>query len=298
MSPSFAFRSDHKPVRFLAIAILAAAFGAGSLCHAQETIDPATSNVSLTKAPDTDSQPQPANRAASQTASAPASDGWHFSFSPYLWFPGVHGTIGAQGNLTSVHASATDLLSNFRFGLMGTGELRKKRFVMPLDLMWVRLGDDTGLPVNEAGATSADVKVNEFLLTPKIGYELVRMEKFEVAALAGFRYWHLGQNVKFNPSGVAPNLSTSQNWASPLVGGRIVTPLSRKIAVTIAGDVGGWDVGSQLEYQAVGLLGYQVNARWSLQAGYRYLDVDWRGSGAVFDVAMSGIMFGAKINLK
>jgi hypothetical protein len=298
MSRSFLIRSIHKPIPFLAIAILVAAFGAGSICHAQDTNEPAVGNLALTKAPATGSQPQPADPAISQTASAPASDGWHVSFAPYLWFPGVHGTVGAQGKLTSVHASATDLLSNFRFGLMGTAELRKNRFVMPMDLMWVRLGDDTGLPVNELGATSADVKVDEFLLTPKIGYELVRMEKFEVAALAGFRYWHLGQNVKFNPSGLGLNFSSSQNWASPLVGGRIVTPLSRKIDVTIAGDVGGWDVGSQLEYQAVGLIGYQVNARWALEVGYRYLDVNWRGSGAVFDAAMSGIVFGMNINVK
>lgn len=298
MSGSSRIRSNDKPIRIFAIAILTAAFGTGSLCHAQETVEPAIANLSLTKAPGTDSQPQPADLAASQMPSAPASDEWHASFAPYLWLPGVHGTVGAQGKLTSVHASPADLLSNFRFGLMGVVELRKNRFVMPLDLMWVRLGDDTGLPANELGATSADVKVDELLLTPKIGYELIRMDRFKVDALAGFRYWHLGQDVKFSPSGVAPNLSASQNWASPLVGGRIVTPLSRKIAVTVAGDVGGWDVGSQLEYQAVGLLGYDVNARWALEVGYRYLDVNWRGSGAVFDVAMSGIVFGANIKLK
>lgn len=298
MSRPLWIRSNHKPVRFFAIALLAAAFGAGSLCQAQENDKPATANLTFTKAASSDSQPQPADLATSQGSSALASDGWHMVVSPYLWFPGMHGTVGAQGNLTSVHASATDLLSNFRFGLMGTFELRHKRFVAPLDLMWVRLGDDTGLPENELGATSADVKVDELLLTPKIGYALIQMEGLEVAALTGFRYWHLGQDVKFKPSSLGMNYSASQNWASPLVGGRIAMALAPRFDVTIAGDVGGWNVGSQLEYQVVGLLGYKLKPRWTLQLGYRYLDVNWRGSGSVFDVAMSGIVFGVNIKVK
>ena len=299
MSSSFWIRSNNKSLRFFAAAFVAAAFGAGSLCHAQQTVAPATVNLSLTQAPGIDSPTQPADQTTSQTTIAPSPDDWYEVVSPYLWFPGMHGTAGAGGKLTSLHASATDLLSNFRFGLMGEVDFHHKRFIAPVDLMWVRLGDDTGLPVNEVGATSADVKLSELIFTPKIGYEVIHLKMLEVDALTGFRYWHLSQDVQFSPSSPGLNFSASQNWADPLVGGRIVTPLSPKMEVTIAGDVGGWGVGSQLDYQIVGLLGYKIKPAWTLQAGYRYLDVNFRGGqGAVFDAAMSGILFGVSINFQ
>jgi hypothetical protein len=233
-------------------------------------------------------------------APAPASaadDAWHFSLSPYLWFPGVHGTVGANGHDASVHASAGDLLSHFRFGLMATAELRRKRFLIPVDMMWVRLGDDKALPFLGDGV-SADIKVDEFILTPKIGYRLLDGEKLKIDALTGFRYWHLGQNLKFNPSITGRDFSGSQNWVDPLVGGRITAPLSPKIEALIAGDVGGWGAGSQLDYQIVGLLGYRLKTKYILQVGYRYLDVDWRSGGNVFDTATSGFLFGVTINFK
>jgi hypothetical protein len=65
--------------------------------------------------------------AAATDASAPAGD-WHFSVSPYLWLPGVHGGIGVNSTqIVGIHASAGDLLSHFRFGLMGVVEPRYKR---------------------------------------------------------------------------------------------------------------------------------------------------------------------------
>jgi hypothetical protein len=69
------------------------------------------------------------------------------------------------------------------------------------------------------------------------------------------------------------------------------------VSVTIAGDVGGWGVGSQLDYQVVGALGYKIKPKWTLQAGYRYLDVNYR-SKTVFDVVMSGAFVGVSISLK
>lgn len=253
------------------------------------------SNLALPDLLSADTQTPSANTPTS--SSIPHSD-WHLAIAPYLWFPGVHGSVGALGRETSVHASAGDLLSNFRFGLMGLVDARYKRFVMPLDFMWTRLGDDQALPFPNLPATSADVKVSEFVLTPKVGFRIVDNPAFKIDALTGFRYWHFGQDMSFSPSTLGLNFSSSQNWVDPLVGGRIITALSPKTEVSIAGDVGGWGAGSQLDYQIVGLLGYRVKPKWTLQAGYRYLDVDYRSGGTLIDTVTSGVLFGVSINLK
>jgi hypothetical protein len=246
--------------------------------------------------PTPDSQTQSTDKTTSQETSAVTDGAWHLVVSPYLWFPGVHGTLGSGGRTASVHASAGDLLSHFRIGLMGTADLRRNRLLLPVDVIWIRLGDDKALPFPGFGESSADVRASQFVLTPKIGYRVVDRDVLKVDALTGFRYWHVGQNLQFNPSGA--EFSGSLNWVDPLVGGRIQAALSPKVSVTIAGDVGGWGAGSQLDYQVVGLLGYRIKPAWTLQAGYRYLYVNYRSGGVIFDAATSGVMFGVSVNLK
>jgi len=235
--------------------------------------------------------PAPASTAADEA-------GWHLVVSPYLWFPGVHGTVGLAGRDASVHASPGDLLSHFRFGLMGTVEARYKRLVLPVDIVWVRLGDEKALPGSSLGATTANVKVKEFILTPKIGFRILNQEKLKIDALTGIRYWHVGQDLQFSPSILGLSISDTQNWVDPLVGGRIDAALSSKVVVNISGDVGGWGAGSQLDYQVVGILGYRIKPKWTLQAGYRYLDVNYRSGGSILDTATAGALFGVSIAVK
>jgi hypothetical protein len=179
---------------------------------------------------------------------------------------------------------------------MGLVEADHKRIVLPLDMVWARFGEDKALPLPNVIATTADVKVTEFILTPKVGYRLLDQEKIKIDVLTGFRYWHLGQNLQFSPSRLGLNFSGSQNWVDALVDGRILEALTPKVSVAIGGDVGGWGTGSQLDYQIFGLLGYKIKPKWTLQAG-RYLDVNYH-SKTVYDAATSGIVWCVNISLK
>jgi hypothetical protein len=184
---------------------------------------------------------------------------------------------------------------------MGAVEARRNRLVTSIDILWIRLEDDKALPLPGfvLPPTSANMKATEFLLTPKIGFRLINEERIKIDALAGFRYWHLGENLKFNPSLLGRNFSGSQDFVDPVVGGRIQVPLSPKIVVNILGDVGGWGTGSQLEYQVAGLLGYRIKPKWTLQAGYRYLNVDYTNSrGVIFNATTSGVVFGLTRTIK
>lgn len=248
-----------------------------------------------------DPGPTPAPQAGAASVSTANDDQWHIAVSPYLFFPGVHGTVGAFGRDVGFKASAADLLSHFRFGIMGAAEARRNRLLTSIDLMYMRLGEDNALPFPGLGATSANVTANIFILTPKVGLRLINQEKIKADFLTGFRYWHFSENLSFNPSILGLNFSHSQNWVDPLVGGRIEGALSPKMVVNILGDVGGWGTGSQLEYQVAGLLGYKIKPAMTLQAGYRYMYFDYEkngGASAIAKTAMSGIIFGLTMNLK
>jgi hypothetical protein len=235
------------------------------------------------------------------TASPPAStaspdDDWHVGVTPYIWFAGVHGNTGALGHEIGVHASFGDIFSYLNIGLMGEVEARKKRVLLVTDVMWMRLSDEKGIPLNDVGIQSVNAKAKQFLLTPGVGYRVLDKEKLKIDAIVGFRYWHLGESLEFTPSLVG-GVSASQNWVDALGGARIHIPLSQKAMITVGGDAGGG--GANSDYQVAGLLGYKISKKCVLQAGYRYLDVNYRSSSSfVYNTATSGLLLGLTINLK
>lgn len=235
----------------------------------------------------------------SVTGETPKDSSWHLDLSPYLWFAGAHGTVGALGRNVSMHASAGDLLSHANFGLMGAAEARKKRFLLNGDLLWIRLSDSRALPFSGLGAVSADVRVGQLVWTSKLGYRLIDRDKIKVAANVGVRFWNLGQKFNFTPSPLGRSLNGDQSWADILVGGRVELPVGKKVAINLAGDVGGWESTAKLDYQFAAILGYNVSPKWTLQAGYRYLFVDYRGSdSSIYNVVTSGAVIGATYHFK
>lgn len=188
-----------------------------------------------------------------------SDDKWHIDIYSYLWFAGVHGTAGALGRNVSVHASAGDVLTHFNIGFMEAGEFRRNRIIVPFDFLWIKLSDDKA--ISQIPGTSVKAKLTETILTPQVGYVVVAREKLEVDAVAGLRYWHLGENLSYQPSN-AINISESQNWVDALGGARIVAPLTPKIGVMILGNAGGG--GADSDYQVVGALTYKWKPKWTL----------------------------------
>ena len=230
---------------------------------------------------------------APQNATGADDDSWHLGIIPYLWFAGVHGTVGALDRTVGIHASAGDVLSKFNIGFMGAVEARKKRFLLPVDFMWIKLSDDQGLPLSSfPGITSIKVKVTQTVPTPKAGYRVVDHEKLQADAVVGIRYWHLGQNLSLQPSGLLSNSSQSANWVDVVAGAKFIMPLSRRAVITVLGDAGAG--GANLDYQVAGLLGYKIKPTVILQVGWRYLDVNYRPNGTfrfVYDAAQSGLFW-------
>lgn len=248
-----------------------------------------------------DAPPQAAASPAPGNVGTIPDDDWHADLAFYLWLAGAHGTIGNGGHDADFRASPGDLLSHFRFGLMGTLQANRGRFVVISDLMWVRLRatNTTTLQIPGQPQISAEAKSWEFILTPEAGYRFLDGEKIKIDALMGLRYWHVGSSLQFTPSPFGRTFSGSLNWADPLMGARIQFPLSPKLLVTIWGDAGGWGAGSQLDYQIVGAIGYRLSAKFSLGAGYRYLFVNYRpGNSGVYETVMSGALIGVNYHFK
>ena len=133
----------------------------------------------------------------------------------------------------------SDIFEYLNIGLMGAVEARKGRILLPVDFMWMKLSDDKGLPLSPfPGVTSVKVKVYQSLLTPKVGYRLVDQQKLKADGTFGIRYFHLGENLSLQPSGLLSNRSQSANWVDVVAGGRLTMPVSPKAAILRPGRCG------------------------------------------------------------
>jgi hypothetical protein len=259
----------------------------------------ADENVKISDGSEAGELPTPMPLPSAQTTSEgippnpPSSDpGFHVDITPYLWFSGINGTVGVRGYDASVHASASDVLSNFDIGFMVGVEPRYNRIVFPIDFMWIKLSDTKGLPFDQ-GFYSAKATLKELIFTQKVGYRLVDRSRFKLDALFGYRYWHGSTSLNLQPM-VANGLSASTGWVDAVAGARFDIGLTNKLFVTVFGDAGGGS--AKYDYQVGGVLGVRIAEKWKVGAGYRYIAVNYGSrepSNFLYNVAMSGVVIGA-----
>ncbi len=225
-----------------------------------------------------------------QQQASSADDSWRFDVAPYIFFPAIHGTVGALGHDASVHISGTDTVSDFQGGIAGLFEADKGRIVIPIDVFYGKTATTQGIPLNDFGQSAVRVETTQGIYTPKIGYRAVDGEHLKIDALFGVRIWHEGLSLTLRPSEV--NRSGSDNWADAVAGGRFTIFFNPKIWIVASGDAGGG--GASLDYQGVGIINFQPKPLFGFFLGWRYLDVDHlnQNKAFLFDVAQTGPIAG------
>src|SRR5689334_18364655 len=95
-------RGTNFPYRILAILAIMVLLSSRSLVAQQQLhmFDPQTYPQTPPSGP-----VYPSDSSGQTAPGVTDDDGWHFALSPYLWFGGSHGTVGALGRTASVHAS-------------------------------------------------------------------------------------------------------------------------------------------------------------------------------------------------
>ena len=226
-----------------------------------------------------------------QTSSA--DPGWQFAFAPYFYMTGISGTVGARGRTAIIDKSFGDVMNSFDFGLMGTFEARKGRFVSVNDMMWIKLSDERNTP---GGLYStAKVGVSLFSWSPEVGYQLLEGDAGTLDVVGGVRVMSVKSSLTFS-SGTLEGFDVSQRktWAAPIVGGHGVINLSPKFFLSTIFDAGG-GFGTHFTGQFYGGAGYRITPRIAVIGGYRYFKNDYSDDqGFKYDTAMNGILLGAK----
>ena len=220
--------------------------------------------------------------------------GWSFAVTPYIWFAGLEGDVGAISGPppVSVDASFDDIIENTDMTAMLTAEARHGRFGIVTDLSYLSLSADGATPGPLFG--DAEVDTSTFFATVAGFYQVVAGERISLDVFAGARVWYVDTEIDLG-AGLLPARSVQDDevWADPLIGLRGSVELGRGFFLAGAADIGGFGIASDFTWQILGTLGYSFNDWFSARAGYRHLDVDYENDGFVWDVEMSGPIIGA-----
>lgn len=255
--------------------------------------------------------------AASAEETAPAApalapdERWEFSFAPYIWAAGLDGTVSADNHSADVDVSFSDILDDLDAGFLAAAEARRGRFAFAANLVYLKLSPDASQPVGALlpNAPPGDLDVRntteqlifelrptyEVLSLPLLGDDAPQRIALDLGP--GARIWRLKTHldVKLDPgSPLGPfqqRFDEKLDWVDFVAAARVRVRLSEKLGLVVAGDYGGWDIGSSSHrtWSALGLLSYSLGESWDLAAGWRTLNID-RGPA---DLDMAGPLLGA-----
>ena len=117
-----------------------------------------------------------------------------------------------------------------------------------------------------------------------------------IEPFAGARYTYLHLDVSGGPLGGNPSADKDPGWVDPIIGASAGIDVTKHWALTVEGDFGGFGVGSDFTWNALGLISYQtsvfgLDTRFGV--GYRALSWDYDQDHLKWDVVMYGPFAGA-----
>jgi hypothetical protein len=222
-----------------------------------------------------------------------ASERWSFRLTPNLWAAGLDGRIRTRAHLPAadVDVGFSEIWDHLDLALMLTGEARRGNLVLLADVNYLALNADAATrgPLFDG----ADVDSDVFFATLGAGYLLVERPRGSLHGGIGARIWSVSNDLTLK-SGRLPEQRSGvdRDWIDPIVA--VAGRLEIGPGYHLAGyaDVGGFGAASDMTWQAYAAISYAISPSISLQAGYRYLSVDYQHDGFTFDVNLKGPMVG------
>ena len=82
--------------------------------------------------------------------------------------------------------------------------------------------------------------------------------------------------------------SKDEYWFDPYIGLRGRYNFNKVFYTAVRGEIGGFDVGSDLMWEVEGVIGINLTRRIFTEVGYRALSVDYQNNGFLFDTITHG----------
>jgi len=233
----------------------------------------------------------------STTESKPAfanGNTWEFRLIPYAWLIAMDTKATIRNHTVDSKISFSDILRDMNFAGQVHFEAQKGKLGFFLDPTYLKLSQNGTLRDGRDIRLQVEQWLVEFGGTYQLGkwpLEDKGKRSITVDALGGGRFWHLHANLdtssNFNPSKTA-------QWVDPIIGARLKADVTERLLFNIQGDVGGFSVGSDFSWNALGVFGYRFTKDITGLIGYRALYVDYKtGTSSIrYNVTIHGPIMG------
>lgn len=241
---------------------------------------------SLSSAGAADLRPAPSGSVPPQ----PIYIGPTFAFTTYLWASSLSGKSSTLPPLpaANIDLSFGDVFKDLNGGIMGAGEFKFDRWIVMSDVMISKVTSTAKLPGRFF--SEAELRTESVTVQGNVLYRIFTNENLDFDFGAGVRYWNLDNKLTLKAGQIASRIdhSEAEGWFDPVIAGRVIAHINDTWSVSALGDIGGFNAGSKLTYQAIGLLNYKWNESLTLHAGYRLLSVNYKNGPFLYDVRMYG----------
>lgn len=216
---------------------------------------------------------------------------WRFRITPYGWLPSTSGSIGAGPLSADAGVSSSKIISNLQMGAMLDIEVDYKRWSFENDLVYAQLqssNDKTQPFFGELKSTAYQV-----FWTSYLGYRVIDTKRFTMDLQGGFRLVSLGLDLELTP-GLLDGRSRyyTRTWIDPVIGLRTRTYVADWLFIPIRGDIGGFGANSELTWQALAGVGFQISRWFGIVVGYRGLGYQYDQANFRYDVGTHGPIIG------
>lgn len=165
----------------------------------------------------------------------------------------------------------------------------KNKWGLLVDVNYLDLENNMSLPTGNSLIVDLNITLAE-----ASGFYRLNRNAHNLDFIAGFRY--IGIENIISTVGGPTLLDGDQDWTDPLIGMRWSWGFADGWSLIARGDIGGFGVGSDFSWHALGLVEWQPWKYVSFIAGYRALDVDYedgRGQNYFkFDATIHGPVLG------
>ena len=222
------------------------------------------------------------------TAKTDDADRWEVTVAPYLWASSMKVDISTpQGENVQVDESFTKILSAIKFVFMGALDARKGRFVTVQDLIFLHTGSDTKGSIGP-GLVKADTDLRTIVFTSVAGYRVVDKGPMFVDLMAGARLTSMRAELDLTGPLRSAERENSKTKIGPVIAGRVRVPFNEKWGAALYGDIGGFGITSDISWELIGTLQYDISSHWRLGAGWRHFVAKQDKSDFDVDLKLTG----------
>ena len=221
------------------------------------------------------------------------ADSWRFEVTPYLWSPGIKGTLNFNNGLAkSADMNSSNVLGNLKSGGMIAAEAHYGNWGIMGDIVSATLQNSGSIPVYGGVAHVADkITLQQTVLTGVATYTFVNNKDAYVDGLLGVRAIDITATLNGNLDGtnISKTISSKTSTVDPIIGakGRYRIADSSWYIPAYA-DIGSGGGTTNLTWQVAAGVGKTFNNLIDASLTYRSLYYDMKSSAVLQKTTMQG----------